>query len=390
MMGIPIRYSIRSLLEHRMRSLLTILGVAAAVFVSVMMLGLSRGLIASTTGTASPDNVIVLSMGAESMEFSAIEPADFQRFRADASIARRDSEPLASPEAFISTFVAVDHNSSAAGNGDGYRGVVRGVWPVALDVHDQVRIVEGSPPRQGHDVAVGRLAPTKLGVPASALEIGRTIRFEGETWRIVGHFEAPGTILESEIWAHLDDVLAASRRRDYSAVTIKAQTPDAAEDLVFDLTTRTDVRLAAWTEPQYYAATANRLRPITMVSMAVTAMLMLAAAMAGMNTMFTAILGRSRELAVLVVRGYRRGAVLAAFMLESVALCLVGGLVGVVPALLLNDIPMRVPMGAFRFAIDGQAVGIGLLLSALIGVIGAVIPMCHVARRPVVEALRNE
>jgi putative ABC transport system permease protein len=398
MVGLPMRYSIRSLLRRRTQNLLTVAGVAVAVFVSVMMLGLSRGLIDSAAGAALPHNVIVLSMGAESMEFSAIEPADFERFRGDGSIAVRDGQPLASPEAFISTFVRVNRQSSSPGDrdidsdadSDGQRGVVRGIRPAAFDVHGQVRIVEGARPRDGHEVIVGRLAATKMGVPASALAIGRDIDFEGRTWRIVGRFEAPGTPLESEIWAPLDDVLTASRRRDYSAVVLQASSPAAAEDLVFDLTTRTDVRLAAWTEPRFYAATAARLRPIAMVSMAVTALLMLAATMAGTNAMFTAILARTREMAILIVRGYRRAAVLTVFLLESVALCLVGGLVGILPAWLLNDMPMRMPMGAFRFAIDARTVAVGLLLSALIGVIGAAIPMLHVARRPVVEALRAE
>ena len=395
MIGMPIRYCLRSLLHRRARSLLTILGVAVAIFVSVLMLGLSRGLLHSTQGTASPGNVIVLSLGAESMEFSAIEPADFQRFRYEDLILRIDGEPLASPEKLLSTFVQLFQASTSVepvfdAGSNGYRGVVRGVWPIAFDVHEQVRLIEGKLPESGYEVIVGRLTAAKLGVPEFALAVGQTLSFEGEQWRIVGHFEAPGTLLESEIWARLDDVQTASRSRDFSAVVLKAQSPAAADDLVFDLSTRTDVRLAAWSEEDFYAAAADRLRPVSMVSMAVTVMLMFAATLAGMNTMFTSILGRTREMAILIVRGYKRLAVLKMFLLESVLLCLAGGMLGVLPALFLNDMPMRIPMGAFRFVIDVYVVGIGLLLSLIIGVAGALAPMIHVARRPVVDALRSE
>ncbi len=395
MMGMPVRYCVRSLYHRRARSMLTILGVAVAIFVSVMMLGLSRGLLHSTRGTASPGNVIVLSLGAESLEFSAIEPADFQRFQYDGSVAQKDGEPLASPEKLLSTFVHLprEHTSEEPGivaGSNGYRGAVRGVLPVAFYVHEQVRLTDGKLPVEGYEVIVGRLTAAKLGVPDTALAIGQSISFEGEIWQIVGHFEAPGTLLESEIWARLDDVQTASRSRDYSAVVLKAQSPTAAEELVFELTTRTDVRLAAWSETDFFAAAADRLRPVSMVSIAVTAMLMFAATLAGMNTMFTSILGRTREMAILIVRGYKRLAVLTSFLLESVLLCLAGGVLGGLPALLLNDLPMRIPMGAFRFAIDGYVVGAGLLLSLVIGAVGAIVPLVNVARRPIVDALRSE
>ena len=388
MMGLPVRYSARSLLQRRTRGVLTILGVAVAVFVSVLMLGLTRGMIDSAIGAAAADNVVVLSIGAESLEFSAIEPADFERFRSDAGIARgADGQSLASPEIYLSTFVGLPGSGDGAGE---YRGIVRGVRPVAFAVHDRVGLVAGAPSSRGGQVVVGRLAATKLGVPEAALAIGEELAFEGATWRVAGHFAAPGSPLESEIWADLDDVTAASRRRDYSTVTLKTPGATAAGDLAFELAMRTDVRLAAWTEPDFYAVAAARLRPVGMVSLAVTIMLMLAATMAGMNTLFTSILGRVREMAILVVRGYRRRAVLGAFLLESVALCLCGGLIGALPALFLNDLPLRVPMGAFRFVVDGHTVAVGLSLSVLIGLIGAVFPLARAARRPLVEVLRNE
>jgi len=385
-MRFPVRYSVRSLLHRKSRSALTILGVAVVVFVAVLMTGLSRGLLATAAGSSAPENLIVLSLGAEAMEFSAIEPADFHAFGHASQIRRGDHGPLASPEAYLSTFVQLPGSGAEAE----YRGVVRGVLPVAYEVHRAVRIIEGRPPGEGFEVAVGTLAAAKLGVPERELAIGRSIAFEGQRWNIVGVFEAPSTMLESEIWAHLDDVRTAARLNDFSAVTVTASDPEAAEDLLFDLATRTDIRLAAQTEESYYAAAADALRPIAAVSTAVTIILLLGGIMAGMNTMFASIMGRSREMAILVVRGYSRASVMAMFLLESLALSLCGGLIGAAAGTLLNDFPMAVPMGAFRFTIDSLTLGIGMTLAVVIGIAGAFVPLIQAARLRIVDAIKVE
>lgn len=385
-MKLPLRYNLRSVLQRKTRSALTAGGVAVAIFISVMMIALSRGVIHSTLGNASPDNVIALSKGAESMEFSAIDPSDFHLLRTAEQIAVNADETLASPEAYLSTFVRFPDNQVPGEK----RGVIRGVWPMALKVHENVRVLAGAMPQRGFQVAVGKLAATKLGVPSDALSVGRSIEFEGQRWTIAGIFEAPGATLESEIWGHLDDVLVASKRTDYSAIVLKTKSPESAEELLLDLAARTDVRLDSKTESEYYAALANALKPVQVVSITMTVLLVMGAVMAGMNTMFTSILGRTREMGVLLVLGYKRKAVLISFILESVLLSLCGGVLGTATGALLNGLPMKMPMGAFRFIIDGQTLGVGIVLAALIGVLGALVPVLRVARLQTVEALRAD
>ena len=385
-MKIPLRYNLRSVTQRKVRSMLTALGVAAAIFVSILMIALSRGLLASTYNAASPDNAVVLSKGAESMEFSAIDPAVFHLLRSSEQIRAESGQALASPEAYINTFVRFPAGDVAGEK----RGVVRGVLPVALRVHDRVHVVQGKGPARGFQVMVGKLAATKLGVPQGALAVGREIEFEGQRWSVAGVFEAPGTVLESEIWAHVDDVRVASKRSDFSAIVVKTQGENSTDDLLFDLATRTDIRVDARTETAYYAALADAMKPVQAVAIVMTAILVTGAILAGMNTMFTSILGRTREMAVLLVLGYRRGAVLASFVLESVLICSAGGLVGVIAGSFLNGLPVRVPMGAFRFAVDPTTLGIGLGLALATGVLGAIVPVWRVARLAIVEALRTE
>lgn len=385
-MRFPVRYNVGSVTQRKVRSTLTAAGVAVAVFISVVMLALARGLLSGVGESGSPQNVLVLSQGAESMEFSAIDPSVFHLIRSAPQIdSSADGSTLASPEAYISTFVTLTESAQLGER----RGVVRGIWPnEALSVHRGVRIVEGRAPERGFEVMVGQLAATKLGVSSEALAVGSEISFEGHRWDVVGIFDAGGAVFDSELWAHLDDVLVASKRTDYSAIVLATPSAVALEELLFDLTTRTDVRVAAQAEDVFYSALANRLRPVQLVGVVMTVLLVTGAVLAGMNTMFASVLGRVREFGVLFVLGYRRPAVAASLVLESVALCLVGGVIGVLLGLALDGVAMRVPMGAFRFSVDGMTVATGLGLSLVIGVLGAAVPVGRVARLPTVDALR--
>lgn len=384
-MRLPITYNLKSLMQRKGRSALTIIGVFVAVFVAVLMMALSKGLIKSAVGTGSPDNVIVLSRGAESLEFSAIEPADYHILRSTGFASENNGEPLVSPEVYINSFVSLPDGESTRA----MRGLVRGVLPIAFEVHDQVSISEGAHPKRGRQIAIGRLASTKLGLSPGMLTVGSELEFEGQSWTVAGIFDAPGTVFESEIWANLDDAMSAAKRTDYSAVTIGTSGARAVEELLFDLVTRTDIRVEAKPELEYYGGIARAMKPVQVVTNLMTIMLALGGMLVAMNTMFTSIMGRTKEMAVLLVMGFQRKSILISFVFESLALCTIGGILGSAAGLFLNDVPMKVVMGAFRFVVDVEVVLTGLAISAVIGIVGAAAPAASVARLTVVEALRS-
>lgn len=382
---LPGRYLLRSIVRRPVRAILTLGGIAIAIFLSVAMIGLSRGLVACTRAGASLDTVISLSPGAESMEFSAIEPSDVALLASSPLVQRPNAGPLVSPESLLSTFVGFTAQPTMPAR----RGVLRGVLPISAEVHSQVRIEQGAWPQRGYQVMVGRLAGTKLGVPSADLAVGRTIACEGQSWTIVGVFSAGGATVEAEIWGHLDDVQVAAKRTDYSAVVMRVRTPAARDDLVEELAMRTDVRVSARTEEAYYAEAAARLKPVTAVSWAMTGMLVAGACFVGMNTMAASILGRMRELGVLVTLGFRRRAVIATFLLESVIISAIGGTLGSLSGLALDHLPLRIPMGAFRFEVDGVTVIWGIGLALIIGVLGAVMPIARAWRIPIIDSFRS-
>jgi ABC-type antimicrobial peptide transport system permease subunit len=385
---LPLKYNVASVTQRKLRSMLTVLGVGMAIFLAVLMTSLSRGLLAATLKSGEDGNLLVLSKGADSMEFSALDPMIYSVLRSSPGVKlAADGEPLASPEVFINTNV-----QPAADSGEGRvsLGLIRGVLPVAWTVHPQVEVVAGRAPERGNELCVGSIAATKLGLPETALAVGRTLHFEGQDWKIVGRFAAPGTVFESEMWTNLDDFMVAAKREDYSAVVLMSDGPAGLDDLKFDLETRTDVRVTPLIESAYYAALSNQLKPVQLVSLVMTVILVLGGLMAGMNTMFNSIAGRVRELAVLLVLGYRRRDVLASFVLESVLLCLAGGLLGSAAGFVLNGLPMKIPMGAFRFVVDGATLAFGCGMALVIGVLGALLPVSQVAKLSVVEGLRGK
>jgi len=385
-MRLPWKYNVRSLTQRPLRSMLTIFGVSLSVFLVVMMLSLSNGLAAAMVKTGEPLNVLVLSKGALTVEFSALDPQALPLLASSQGLRQHAGQVVVSPEVNINSLVKL------AGSGQaGAPVLVRGLRPeVALVAHPQVTISEGRAPRRGYEIAVGALVATRLGIDAAELRIGQQLAFEGANWRIVGLLVAPGTTFESEIWAQLDDLMVASKRDDYSAIVLAAADEGSRDDLFFDLTTRTDVRTTAFIESEYYAASAQQAKPVQVVALLMTVLLSSGGLLSGMNTMFNSIMGRVREMAVLLGLGYRRVSVLASFVLESLLLSLTGGLLGCLGGLALSGVPMKFAMGAFRFLVDGGVLTVGLGMAMLIGILGASLPVLRVARLKAIEGLRAQ
>ena len=383
-MKLPFSYNWRNLWRRKTRTLLTALSIALVIFVSLMMLALSRGVTASIRDTAEPDNVLVLSKGAETLEFSAIDRRVLEVVRFSPLVAEQEGERLASPELYFTSAVEVPGSDAPPS-----QGLIRGVLPVALKVHRQVRVTAGRFPTAPGEIMAGPLAATQMDVPKSALEIGRELRIEGHPWRIVGQFAAPGTALESEIWGPLDDLMVSSRREEFSLIAVKAASPADVEEMVFDFTTRRDVLIDARSEKDYYQAYAASFRPVQTMTLAMAVMLVFGGVFTGMNTLFAAIMGRVREVGMLRTLGYTKATIAFSFFLEALLISVAGGIVGSALALFLNGLPMRIPMGAFRFQVDFSLVAVGLGLACLIGLLGVAWPLHRATRIKIVDAIRH-
>ena len=221
------------------------------------------------------------------------------------------------------------------------------------------------------------------------LAIGKSLVFEGASWKIVGRFAAPGTAFESEIWGPLDELMVAARRSELSSVVLRTRDAASLNEALFDFVTRSDILIEARQETAYYVAYAEAFRPVQFMVYVMTGMLILGGMFVGMNTLFATVMSRIREIGVLRTVGYGRWHIVFAFLVESLILALIGGALACLLVLGLNGFALRIPMGAFRFEVGPSLLGAGMGISLLIGILGAAWPLWRSARVKTVDAIRH-
>lgn len=275
-----------------------------------------------------------------------------------------------------------------AADGPASMGLVRGVTPAVTLVRRLFQLIEGDWP-QANEVLVGRLAATKLGALESDIAIGSTLIMEGRSWRVSGRYAAGRSSLESEIWCRLEDLQNASLRQDLTLVAVTMQTPADLPAVDEFCKERLDLEWEATPETLYYASLQKHYGPVRMVSWLIVGLIAGAGGLAGLNTMYGAVVGRIREMAALQTIGFVRRAIVLSILQEGVLLANAGALLAAAAALLLiNGMALRFTMGAIQLRVDQVAVATGLLSGVVIGVLGAIPPAIRALRLPVVEALK--
>src|SRR5690606_16781773 len=268
--------------------------------------------------------------------------------------------------------------------------LVRGVTPSAFLVHQQARITEGRMPSAGRDeIVVGALAAEKLGLPESRLAPGRTLHFNERDWTIVGRFEAPGSVMESEIWAPLTDMQIAAKRDNLSCVVATLGEEAMFDDVDVFTKQRLDLELVALRESDYYGKLAAFFSPIRAMVWATAILIASGGVLGGLNTMYAAFASRVREVGALQAIGFSRRAIVVSLVQESLLASAAGTLLAVALALLLLDgLTVSFSMGVFGLQIDPMVLTIGLGVGLALGLIGALPPAARCLRLPITDALK--
>ena len=381
---LPWEYGVRNLLRRPTRTLLTFGALATVILLVFVVVGFIRGLEKSLAVSGDPDVVLVYSMNAEAnLESSSIPARTPALLTASLQgIERRFGIAAVSPELYLGTRVAMDEEDQTS------LGLVRGVTSTAPLVRRNVRLVEGRWPGRG-EVAVGRLAPAKLGCTPEELAIGRTVFFEKQTWKVSGHFVAGGSALESEIWCRLPDFQQALKRQDISLAALLLKSGANPAEVELFCIERKDLELQGIGEADYYAALQKHYQPVRMLAWLVVFLVAGAGIFAGLNMMYGAVAGRVRELATLQAIGYRRRAVLLSLVQEGALLSASASLfAGLIAVFWLDGQAVRFTMGAFALRIDSVAILVGCGTGLLLGVAGAIPPALKALRLPVAESLK--
>ncbi|HSM12274.1 MAG TPA: ABC transporter permease [Lysobacter sp.] len=369
-------------------SLVIVVGIAGVVAVLVAMLSMSAGLTKTLGTTGRDDRAIVLRAGSNAELSSFLERALVTLIKQDPAIVRgSDGLPLASGELIVITEVA---RKDQAG---GTNVTLRGVEPNAFELRPEVVIVEGRRFRPGlQELLVGRSAQRQF----AGLAVGERLVFKGAPWTIVGVFTSNGDGHESELWADTEAVQNAFDRSGYSSVL--AQLESAAAFDAFEARLRNDPQLTVDVERElaYFSAQSETLTfLIRLLTNVITVIMAFGALFGALNTMYSAVSARTREIGTLRALGFGKVSVIASVMAEALVLAVTGGIIGAVLAYLLFNgysvstlSPGSFTQVAFNFAVTPALIAQGLAWALLIGFFGGLMPALRAARLPVTEALR--
>lgn len=374
----------------RLGSTLTaVFGVAGVVAVLVAVLSIAAGFRATMEGSGRPDVAIVMRGGSQA-EMNSILGRDDVRIVQDApQVLRMEGGPAASAE----LFVVVDVPKRSTGTSANVP--LRGVQEAAFRVRDAVEVVEGRRFTPGrNEVIVGSGAAAEF----AGLDVGNTLRWGENEWTVVGRFTAGGTVSDSEIWCDVGVLQPAYRRgSSFQAVYARLTSPEAFDDFQAGLEADPRLDVSVQRETEYYAEQSQGLATFISVAGTLIAVLMAIGAVFGaLNTMYTAVAARTREIATLRALGFRPGPVVLSVLIESLALALAGGAVGGILAYLAFDGFQAATLNwqsfsqvAFAFRVTPPLVVLGLVFALAIGFVGGLFPAVRAARLPVATALRE-
>jgi ABC-type lipoprotein release transport system permease subunit len=387
MRRLPFDYAVRNLGRSPTRLALSVAGGVLVVLLVLSAGAFVRGMQKSLDVTGGERNVILLGAGSEeSLERSEVKPeVPGVALASIRGVKQRAGVAYVAPEVHLMTELR-----QGSKDGRAVPVLLRGVTPEAFLVHSRVRVSDGRAPEPGRDeMMAGRLAHTRMGTTPETLGVGAKLWFDNRPWTIVGTFEAPGTVMEAEVWCPLRDLQIAAKRDNLSCVVLTLDEHAEFADVDAFCKQRLDLELVALRESEYYDALSRFFRPIRAMVAATAVLIALGGLFGGLNTMYAAFASRVRELGALQVIGYSRGAIVLSLMQESVLATTAGALLAAVIGLVVLDgLAVRFSMGAFGLVVDGPVLASGLVAGALLGVIGAVPPAWRCLRMPITEALK--
>jgi putative ABC transport system permease protein len=388
-MAIPVIYNMRSVKARWTSAVVAVLGIAGTVGVFIAMLSLARGFKATLTRSGSARNAMVRRAGSTS-EMDSVIQLDQEKILEDApGVARGTDGPTVSPE------VVVIAPFPMRSTGTDANVQIRGVSAKAIQVHENVKIVAGRLFRPGlNELVVGKNATRSY----TGLEVGKTVRFGGGQWTIVGQFDSGGTAFDSEVWCDSAILNQVYHRPTniYSSIAVRLTSADALNSFKDSLTSDPRLTLQAEREVDYYDKQSRVLTTlITVLGSIVAAVMGVGAVFGALNTMYSAVSERSREIATIRALGFGELAVITSFVVEALLISFVGGALGSIAVLPLNGLTTGAMNWqtfshlAFAFRVTPLLMGLGIVFALVMGVVGGLPPAVRAARQPVASALRG-
>ncbi|HAB19414.1 MAG TPA: ABC transporter permease [Verrucomicrobiota bacterium] len=382
-------FNLRTIPERKGAAASAAVGIAGVVAVFVGVLSIAEGFRKAMTVSASEDVAVVLRSGADTEMTSGLSRADTRLIGDAPGLARSNEGALASAELFVII------NLPKRSTGTDANVPMRGVESAAFPVRGNIRLVEGRRFESGrNELMVGAGAAREF----SGLDVGKRIRIGQNDWDVVGVFTADGGIAESEIWTDAAVLQPAYHRGDsFQAVYAKLTSPSVLGNFKDALTTNPRLNVKVVPQTEFYAEQSTAMTGfIKSIGVFIAVLMALGAAFGALNTMYSAIASRTREIATLRALGFGSGPVVFSVLFESLILALIGGVCGAVAAYwAFNGFTAATinfqtfSQVAFSFAVTPALLTNAILLALVIGFVGGLFPAIRAARLPIATALRE-
>lgn len=387
-MAIPLSYNLRNLTVRKMTTLMTALGIALTVAVLLSVLALVAGLRTAFAATGSPLNVLVLRKGGTAELSSGITREVFADLKAKPGIQRdAQGQPMASLE--MVTVI----NLPSADAPDGMNLTVRAISATGIAMRDNVKLIEGHWFRQGQrEIVVGKSIAKRY----PDAHLGGKLKFGKGQWEVVGIIDGGQSAINSEILGDLEQVSSDFNRQDgLSSVLIRAVDEVSVPALVNSLNDDRRLNVKAQTEREYYDAQTVSGAPVQYLGIFISVIMAVGSSFAAMNTMYAAVARRAKEIGTLRVLGFSQGSILLSFFIESLALAALGGILGCILVLPLNNITTGIGNFVtfseinFNFTVTPQIMMAGVGFALFMGAVGGLFPARSAAKKEILTALRE-
>jgi len=379
--------NLRTLPTRVWSSLVVVLGVAGVVAVVVSVLAMVTGLIDSMQHAGRADRAIVLRGGSDTEMSSTLSRQSVLTILDAPGIRHeRDGRPDSSAETVLIVSRPMRNGGTDANV------TLRGVGLQGLALRPEIQLAEGRWFTPGlHELVVGRSAQKQF----AGLELGSHVTMHDTDWTIVGVFASGGDVHESEILGDADTIMAVWRHDLFQSVTVQLESPAAFVTFKDALTTNPQLSVEVHRETDYLAKLSESLtRVMNLIARVVGSIMAVGAIFGALNTMYSAVSGRTREIATLRAIGFSAMPIVVSVMIEALILSLLGGTTGAIVAWALfnghgvNALGGNFSQLVFRLTVTSALMFQGIVWAITIGLIGGLFPAIRAGRLPVTEALR--
>lgn len=388
-MKIPISYNVRNLWARRLTTMLTVSGIALVVFVFAAVLMLAQGVEDTLVATGSNDNVIILRKSSQSEMMSAVSRDQIGIISTFSEVGQtQDGKPFATSD------VVTLMNLNKKGSNDMGNVTVRGISTGAFALRPQVQLKEGRWFQQGtYEIVVGN----KIHEQFNGMEIGQSVQIGSKPWTIVGVIDGGKTGFASEIWSDADIVMTEfNRGTTFSTYTFKLKSPEDFEILKTKIETEQRLQdLEPKREQEFYLEQSKFMAGfIKGLGIFITIIFSFGAMIGAMITMYASVANRTVEIGTLRALGFQRKSILMAFLIESLALASVGGIIGLILASFMEFVSFSTTnFGtfselAFGFSLSLDVVLWTIVFFVIMGMAGGFLPAVRASRMNIINALR--